>query len=91
MDECSYPYSCVHPSYLTPLNIKGKMHCLPTAGPEEATHEDEAPEAFKVTTENNDIIANLVDPEQVDNYHSSAHIQEMLNSCKNCRRNLMNI
>ena len=28
------------PSYLTPLNIKGKMHCCPAAGPDVATHDD---------------------------------------------------
>merc|ERR1719411_673536 len=37
----SPPYThSAHPEYVTPWNLKGKMHCLPTAGPEAVVHPD---------------------------------------------------
>ena len=74
------------------------MHFLPTAGPEEATHDEDggAPEAFKVENDYNDSVANQVEDkvhrqQAAYNYHSFVHRQERLSSCKNYRMNLHSI
>merc|ERR1719411_1034613 len=37
----SPPYThSAHPEYVTPWNLKGKMHCLPAAGPEAVVQPD---------------------------------------------------